>query len=964
MLPAIRLTLVCLAVSLLVLFWVVVSACAAELPRVESGGRVVILDDFEQDLEAWEGDAEIEIAPGPGPGNHVLVWRCTDVSTTLRYKLTRRIPDLPRYTRFALDIRAFSEDGLIGPGVATSTSVLYGGVPWQIADLPPSWGLYDRRPVFGDTWRSLSEWTDYPDWYVFFQPYDNTQPNLQLSSQVMFGTSGTVMIDNLRLIADPVEVLGREQGGVWGEGRWLSNGGYRYDYHLRLRNLTDQPQSVRALLDRRLLRRFRAGMMRDSITLKPRQRGALAAYVEVPREALDQVRDLYHEELLVTLETEGAPGTEHVVPLLATKPLPHRQHPFILHPPDWWPAQRERLAALSAEERAKELAPAEDLLDQELVFPSYPTVFTPRPRNDGTQYHRPSWSEADYKTFMGNFAALRKLGEAYQKTFDERYARQAVAMLEDFARKYPSYPPRATVAWAKGNARIALNNLHESYWIQDLAGSYDLFLDSPSLTPETRALIRRRLLLPAARYQTTITSGFSNQTSSRYAAGALFGMLAEDANLLQYAVYGHHGLAISAEVSISPDGFLTEIPINYHWANLREMLTLPLVCRNAGVNMEVATERIRKACDTPYLRAMPNLNAPPFGSCGYGIGANFGLGNYPRVAELFGLPLYEQLATPEGAREIIDGLPSLAFIEGGLVVLREKGRTGLDRTYLAILSTNSRRAADQTLHFVLYSDGDLLCPSPGTLYNAHADATWVSPWPSTILVDGQPQRTSLGRILAHDFSGEPQMALLDAGGIAPGVSLQRAVALAEGLVFVVDRASSEKEHTYDRVQMARQEIVRPPAEPTELELNHGENIRFRGTRLDRDWDLQWQIPGGPGLEFRMVGEAGTQVFWGANQVNAYKPQMYAPTVVARRQAKSTVFLNVMEPFRDRAPHLRGVRRVKVLAGDREATEAEAVAVTALTDRGEFVFVVNFDATPKTCEGHLVTESLALFQVGR
>ncbi|NLO72961.1 MAG: hypothetical protein GX100_02480, partial [candidate division WS1 bacterium] len=443
MLPAIRLTLVCLAVSLLVLFWVVVSACAAELPRVESGGRVVILDDFEQDLEAWEGDAEIEIAPGPGPGNHVLVWRCTDVSTTLRYKLTRRVPDLPRYTRFALDIRAFSEDGLIGPGVATSTSVLYGGVPWQIADLPPSWGLYDRRPVFGDTWRSLSEWTDYPDWYVFFQPYDNTQPNLQLSSQVMFGTSGTVMIDNLRLIAAPVEVLGREQGGVWGEGRWLSNGGYRYDYHLRLRNLTDQPQSVRALLDRRLLRRFRAGMMQDSITLKPRQRGALAAYVEVPREALDQVRDLYHEELLVTLETEGAPGTEHVVPLLATKPLPHRQHPFILHPPDWWPAHRERLAALSAEERAKELAAAEDLLDQELVFPSYPTVFTPRPRNDGTQYHRPSWSEADYKTFMSNFAALRKLGEAYQKTFDERYARQAVAMLEDFARKYPSYPPRA-----------------------------------------------------------------------------------------------------------------------------------------------------------------------------------------------------------------------------------------------------------------------------------------------------------------------------------------------------------------------------------------------------------------------------------------------------------------------------------------------------------------------------------------
>ena len=113
---------------------------------------------------------------------------------------------------------------------------------------------------------------------------------------------------------------------------------------------------------------------------------------------------------------------------------------------------------------------------------------------------------------------------AYQLTSDARYAKKAVAILLDLADKYPHYPMRATIGWEAGNARIAPNNLHEGYWISDLAGSYDLILDSPSLTQEARETIRREVLLPAARCETTICSGFNNQTSTRYAAAALFGL--------------------------------------------------------------------------------------------------------------------------------------------------------------------------------------------------------------------------------------------------------------------------------------------------------------------------------------------------------------------------------------------------------------------------------------------------------
>ena len=391
------------------------------------------------------------------------------------------------------------------------------------------------------------------------------------------------------------------------------------------------------------------------------------------------------------------------------------------------------------------------------------------------------------------------------------------------------------------------------------------------------------------------------------------------------------------------------------------MLRLPLVCRNAGLKIDVATERIRRACDTPYLRAMPNLHAPPFGMCGYGTGASFGLGDYPAVHDLFGDDKYRQLSDPAQARGIIDQLPSMAFAEGGMAILREKGRTGPDRTYLAILSNNRRRTPDGSLSFVLYSDGLLLCPSPGSLYNASGDTRWISPWTSSIYVDGQPQRSAWGKILHNDFSGRPQMVLIDAGPIYEGVSIQRAVALAEGLVFIVDRIASDAEHTYERVQMVGQRIVRPPSDKMDLERTQGEHIRFRGTRLDGDWSMQWEAQKGPSLELAMAGTPGSEVFWGENRVNGFKPQMDAPTVLVRRKCKSTVFLTVMEPFQGRPAQLQAARRLRVLVGDREATPAQAVAVEAITGSGRVVFVVSFDGTPKSCQGQAITSPLTVFK---
>jgi hypothetical protein len=185
--------------------------------------------------------------------------------------------------------------------------------------------------------------------------------------------------------------------------------------------------------------------------------------------------------------------------------------------------------------------------------------------------------------------------------------------------------------------------------------------------------------------------------------------------------------------------------------------------------------------------------------------------------------------------------------------------------------------------------------------------------------------------------------------------------LADGFVFLVDRVASEAEHTYERVQMVGQEIARPPSDKADLERSEGEHIRFRGTRLEGDWSMEWRMEKGPGLALAMAGAPGTEVFWGENRVNAFKPQMNAPTLLVRRRAQETAFLTVMEPFRRRPARLQGARRVPVLVGQREARDSEAAAVEAVTDQGHTLFVVNFDGTPKTCAGQPIKAPLTVIK---
>ena len=93
--------------------------------------------------------------------------------------------------------------------------------------------------------------------------------------------------------------------------------------------------------------------------------------------------------------------------------------------------------------------------------------------------------------------AARDLGLAYQFTGESKYARQAAAILLDYAGKYASYPRHTTTGKdAVGGGKVLAQTLDESVWLIPLAWGYDLVWDR--LAPEERSRIETGVLPPAA----------------------------------------------------------------------------------------------------------------------------------------------------------------------------------------------------------------------------------------------------------------------------------------------------------------------------------------------------------------------------------------------------------------------------------------------------------------------------------
>lgn len=159
-----------------------------------------------------------------------------------------------------------------------------------------------------------------------------------------------------------------------------------------------------------------------------------------------------------------------------------------------------------------------------------------------------------------------QLADAYWRTHDEKYAREWIAELEDFARKNPStaqVAPNKPSLWRTLDSAI---RMHESW-----PYAYYHFLDSPLFTPEAQWIYLReiqdhaRLLEDSLKNQQRTGNWVTSEVYGLFSIATLYPEMKDAARWRQTAL---DRMKTELKRMVLPDGMEAELTPNYHMVAL------------------------------------------------------------------------------------------------------------------------------------------------------------------------------------------------------------------------------------------------------------------------------------------------------------------------------------------------------------------------------------------------------------
>lgn len=188
----------------------------------------------------------------------------------------------------------------------------------------------------------------------------------------------------------------------------------------------------------------------------------------------------------------------------------------------------------------------------------------PLPETDPNFSHEWTWCGISRTQFW------RKLGDAYWKTHDEKYAQEWVNELFDFARKEPLNPDtgRGPVSlWRTLDASIRANET----WPY----AYYHMRDSATFTSEAQWVFLKlmrdhgRMLERGLRVPGRSGNWVASESYGLYTIGTLFPEMKESAGWRQFAL---DRITKEMNTVVPPDGFEAELTPNYHMVTLHGYL--------------------------------------------------------------------------------------------------------------------------------------------------------------------------------------------------------------------------------------------------------------------------------------------------------------------------------------------------------------------------------------------------------
>ena len=497
------------------------------------------------------------------------------------------------------------------------------------------------------------------------------------------------------------------------------------------------------------------------------------------------------------------------------------------------------------------------------------------------------------------------LALAYAIEGDVRYAGKAVEILSKCADAYPG--PHTTIVVGG----IMYQSLCESVWVIPLASAYDLVYESPAMTPELREKIEGKFFRPVAQGLKAMGIG-GNWGSWHLSATGVVGYAIGDQDLIDYAIESFKSQIAD---QLGDDGLWPESVHTYHFYPLNAFLYLAEAAWHNGTDLfhwEAKPGKSLKSMFTAPLGYMyPDTRLAAINDGWFD--AFLPLDQYELAYlrtgdEQIGWVLKEGYAAQKAKRAGLwaflkgDGVrcecPKPEFLSInypvlGIATLRSDDQSMLTFDYGPYLG----HGQPDKMGITLWAHGKLLVADYGTCGYGSPALAWYrsTPGHNTVVVDGKNQAGTKERRLTC-FEGDDvfEVAEAETEEAYPGVLHRRTIIRVDGYYVMLDRLTSDSEHTYDWLLRSEGDLhmgLIPTDAPDAPEYPFVDSVKTHSA--EGKWQARWDL-GGQGLGLFMLDEGRYTV--ASAKCPAEATNRRIPLIIARKDGKEAEFTSVLYPY--------------------------------------------------------------------
>lgn len=223
-----------------------------------------------------------------------------------------------------------------------------------------------------------------------------------------------------------------------------------------------------------------------------------------------------------------------------------------------------------------------------------------------------------------NFKAAYQMAIIWLATGEERYARKASQILEEYARNYPNYQVHGNIPY-NGPGRAGAQTLDEANFLRSFALAYDILTDY--MTEDARKRVREDMMLPGAQFLMEHRhKQLHNHEVIINSAIAVIGILFSKEDYIKAALYEKYGLYDQLEHGMLEDHMWFEGSFGYHFYALTSFLAFEKFALHTPYS-GIRHPNYRYMLELPFAYLQPDGRIPMLNDTNYG--------HFPGIKELY-----------------------------------------------------------------------------------------------------------------------------------------------------------------------------------------------------------------------------------------------------------------------------------------------------------------------------------------